>query len=248
MKLTSGDLNRRIAHSAYLPACLLIMALVSPVVPAGVTRVIDVGGGFNSVKLTSLKELRFKNTIRQEHDFSCGSAALATLLTFHYDDPVTEEQVFKAMFEQGDKEKIQHEGFSLLDMKHYLQANGYSADGYITNLDKVGKVGLPVIVLINNGGYLHFVVIKGIDEEKVLLGDPATGTRTIPRSEFEGIWNHLVFVIHGNKQLARSAFNRAADWKVREKSPLGNALSRDSLGAFSLLITPAVDMSPSRGF
>ncbi len=248
MKLTIDRLGKckKIVSISYLVICLL-MSLSLPV-SAGVTRVVDVGGGFNAVKVTSLKELRFKNTVRQEHDFSCGSAALATLLTFHYNDPVTEEQVFKTMFERGNKEKIQREGFSLLDMKRYLQANDYRADGYITNLNKVAKVGLPVIVLINNGGYLHFVVIKGIDEDNVLVGDPATGTRTIPRAEFEGIWNKLVFVIHGNKQLARSAFNRKADWKVREKSPLGNALSRDSLGAYSLLITPAVDMSPSRGF
>ncbi len=122
------------------------------------------------------------NTVKQEHDFSCGSAALATLLTYHYDDPVTEETVFKAMFARGNKEKIEREGFSLLDMKRYLEANGYYSDGYVTNLGKVAKVGKPVIVLINNGGYLHFVVIKGIDGEKVLIGDPATGARTLSRA------------------------------------------------------------------
>jgi predicted double-glycine peptidase len=226
---------------------LLALTVMVFSVEAGTTRVIDSGGLF-TIKTTSLKELRFKNTIRQEHDFSCGSAALATLLTYHYDDPVTEEQVFKVMFEHGNKEKIQREGFSLLDMKRYLEANGYHADGYITTLDKVAKVGLPVIVLINNGGYLHFVVIKGIDDEKVLIGDPATGTRTLARSEFEPIWNKLVFVIHDKNQQDLTVFNRESDWKVREKSPLGSALSRDSLGAFSLLIPPAMDVSPTRGF
>lgn len=225
---------------------LLSMPMVSLTV-AGTTRAIDNGGLF-TIQTTSLKELRFKNTIRQQHDFSCGSAALATLLTYHYDDPVTEETIFKVMFERGNKEKIQRDGFSLLDMKRYLEANGYHADGYITTLDKVEKVGIPAIVLINNGGYLHFVVIKGIDAEKVLVGDPATGTRTIARDDFEAIWNKLVFVVHDKKKVALSSFNREADWKVREKSPLGNALSRESLGLFSLLIPPALDVSPSQGF
>jgi uncharacterized protein len=226
---------------------LLLLASIVSTVEAGTTRAIDNGGLF-TIQTTSLKELRFKSTIRQEHDFSCGSAALATLLTYHYDDPVTEEAVFNVMMARGNKEKIQREGFSLLDMKRYLEANGYRADGYITTLDKVAKVGIPVIVLINNGGYLHFVVIKGIDQEKVLIGDPATGARTVARPEFEAIWNKLVFVVHDKKQLALSAFNRESDWKVREKSPLGSALSRDSLGAFSLLIPPAMDVSPTRGF
>ncbi|MEQ1529659.1 MAG: C39 family peptidase [Methylococcales bacterium] len=226
----------------------LLLTLVFSSAEAGIVRVIDMGGGLYNAHITSLKELRFKNTIRQEHDFSCGSAALATLLTYHYDDPVSEKQIFNAMFEQGDKKKIEREGFSLLDMKRYLQANGYHADGYIANLDKVSQVGIPVIVLINNGGYMHFVVVKGIDADNVLLGDPATGARTLPRSEFESIWtNKLVFVIHDKKQTALSAFNKETDWKVKEKSPLGAALSRDSLGAFSLFLPPAVDATLPRG-
>jgi uncharacterized protein len=236
-------LRRNWRISLYLPLFVFVVSTVK----AGTTRAIDNGGMF-TIQTTSLKELRFKNTIRQQHDFSCGSAAVATLLTYHYDDPVTEETVFKAMFERGNKEKIQRDGFSLLDMKRYLEANGYHSDGYITTLNKVAKVGIPVIVLINNGGYLHFVVIKGLDDEKVLIGDPATGSRTLLRQEFEAIWNKLVFVIHDKKQFALAAFNRESDWKVREKSPLGSALSRDSLGAFSLLIPPAMDVSPTRGF
>ncbi|CAG7855878.1 hypothetical protein MCAMS1_00172 [biofilm metagenome] len=227
--------------------CLMSLAMTVPSAQAGVARAIDAGGGLQNIKLTSLKELRFKSTIRQEHDFSCGSAALATLLTYHYDDPVTEKDVFDVMFEKGDKKKIQHEGFSLLDMKHYLVARGYHADGFITNLDKVRKVGLPVIVLINNGGYLHFVVIKGVDEDKVLIGDPATGARTISRIDFETMWNKLVFVVHEDKQFARSGFNTVSDWKVREKSPLGAAVSRESLGAFSIM-APTLDASPIRNF
>jgi uncharacterized protein len=234
-------------HRWQISVYLLSSVLGFSSVEAGTTRAIDNGGLF-TIQTTSLKELRFKNTVRQEHDFSCGSAALATLLTYHYDNPVTEEAVFKVMFERGNKEKIQREGFSLLDMKRYLEANGYHADGYITTLDKVDKVGMPAIVLINNGGYLHFVVIKGLDGEKILIGDPATGTRTLDRPDFEAIWNKLVFVIHDKKQLALTAFNRESDWKVREKSPLGSALSRDSLGAFSLLLPPAMDVSPSQRF
>ncbi len=229
--------------------CAFFLTLLACSVQAGTLRVVDAGGGLLTAKVTSMKEFKFKNTIRQEHDFSCGSAALATLLTYHYDDPVSEEKVFKAMFEQGDKKKIENEGFSLLDMKHYLQANGYHADGYITNLDKVARVAIPVIVLINNGGYLHFVVIKGIDDENVLVGDPATGTRTLTRTDFEAVWNNkLVFVVHDKKQTALDGFNRKADWKVKEKSPLGVALSGESLGAFSLFMLPAADASPTRGF
>ena len=68
-------------------------------------------GGRYAVKVTSLKEARFKATTRQQYDFSCGSAALATLLTYHYGYPVTEQSVFEEMFVRGDQAKIQREGF-----------------------------------------------------------------------------------------------------------------------------------------
>ena len=38
-------------------------------------------GGSYRLQVTSLKEARFRTTVPQQYDFSCGSAATATLLT-----------------------------------------------------------------------------------------------------------------------------------------------------------------------
>ena len=88
----------------------------------------DVVGPYR-VPVTSLKA-RNLTTLQQQFDFSCGSAALATLLTHHYDFPVNEQAVFAAMFQHGDQAKIRREGFSLLDMKNFLAARGFQADGF----------------------------------------------------------------------------------------------------------------------
>lgn len=77
------------------------------------------GGGTAGLKLESFQERRFRTTVAQQHDFSCGSAALATLLTYSYGLPTTEKDVFDSMFGSGDKAVIGAEGFSLLDMKQY---------------------------------------------------------------------------------------------------------------------------------
>ena len=37
-------------------------------------------GGEYSVRVRSLKEAKFRSTVRQQYDFSCGSAALATAM------------------------------------------------------------------------------------------------------------------------------------------------------------------------
>ena len=53
-----------------------------------------------------LPRKKFKTTIAQEHDFSCGSAALATLLSYNYGISVTEQSVFAEMFANGDQQVI----------------------------------------------------------------------------------------------------------------------------------------------
>lgn len=188
------------------------------------------------VNVTSVKEARFRSTILQEYDFSCGSAALATLLTYHYEDKVSEQDIFKAMFDTGDQEKIRRNGFSLLDMKNYLEANGYRAAGYKVSLDRLAEIGVPAIVLINIRGYKHFVVVKGVSSKMVLLSDPAAGARTVPRAEFESTWNGLIFIILNKKNVAQNHFNRDQEWHVKEKAPLGLALNAGELANMSLML------------
>jgi len=186
------------------------------------------GGASFVVPVTSLKEARYQTTVRQQYDFSCGSAALATLLSHHYDFPVTEQHIFREMFLRGDQARIRKEGFSLLDMKRYLAARGFAADGFEQPLDKLAQAGLPAIVLVADNGYRHFVVIKGVQGKRVLLGDPSGGTRALSRQGFEAIWqNRLLFVIHGRP--GKPHFNAPADWRVAPQALLAEGIVRDSL-------------------
>ena len=82
-------------------------------------------GAGASVKVTSWRDIPFRTVVRQQYDFSCGSAAVATLLTYQYGRKVSEAEVFKAMYAVGDQEKIQKVGFSMLDMKRYLDEHGH---------------------------------------------------------------------------------------------------------------------------
>ncbi|QID16820.1 C39 family peptidase [Nitrogeniibacter mangrovi] len=178
----------------------------------------DVVGPY-TLRVTSLKEARHLGTIQQQYDFSCGSAALATLLTHHYGYAVTEQVVFRVMYLRGDQAKIRREGFSLLDMKNFLAANGFASDGFEAPLEALTKAKVPAIALVSEMGYHHFVVIKGLQDGRVLIGDPARGTRAVSRSAFEAMWhNKILFVIKNHLEAAR--FNRAADWRVAPRAPL----------------------------
>lgn len=213
---------------------LIMLALMSGQAKAGWVTVPGADSGQMNVKVMSFKERQFRAIVRQQYDYSCGSAALATLLTYQYDDPTSEASIFRAMWDQGDQPKIKREGFSLLDLKRYLETRGYSADGYAATLDKLAGVGIPAIVLIRDNGYNHFVVIKGIAGDKVAVGDPSLGARVIPRARFEKMLsNKIIFVINGLNEQA--AFNRPLDWHVREKAPLGLAMGADNMADVTLL-------------
>jgi len=213
--------------STRLLSCFLfvleILASSAFAVPNGRVELPIQSGGAFSVPVASLKELRFRTTLRQQNDFSCGSAAVATLLTYHYAYPVNEQTIFRAMYERGDQAKIRKEGFSLLDMKSYLEAQGFQADGFVAELEQLSAAKIPGIALIKEQGYNHFVVIKGLRNGRVLVGDPSAGTRVMPVDRFKTLWsNHILFVIRNKTDVAM--FNTSADWRVAPVASPGDAI------------------------
>ena len=204
-------------------AAFIAAVLMTTASQAGtVITPIETGGSFN-VPVVSLREARFLKTVHQKYDFSCGSAALATLLTHHYNKPVSEQQVFESMFSMGDKARIQREGFSLLDMKNFLARQGFDAEGYVASLDVLAQSNVPAIALVKENGYHHFVVIKGLRGGRILVGDPSAGTRAMAREKFEKMWlNGVLFLVRNHTQIAR--FNAPEDWRVAPAAPVGGVM------------------------
>lgn len=204
---------------------LLAETMLASAAPGGMAEIPVQAGGTFTVPVVSMKEMRFQKTIHQQYDFSCGSAALATLLTYHYSFPVTEQQVFREMFARGDQAKIKKEGFSLLDIKNYLADRGFQADGYKAEVEKLQIAKVPAIALVKERGYYHFVVIKGLRDGRILIGDPSAGTRAMPQKQFKDMWvNNILFVIKNKQELA--SFNADYDWQVAPSSPVGDGIYR----------------------
>lgn len=204
---------------------------------AGQVAIFNRFGSFQ-VEAKSLQEKGWDRVVRQQYDFSCGSASVATLLTFHYQRETTEAEVFESMVRAGNAEQIQRHGFSMLDMKRYLDAQGLNSDGFRISLDDFIRIGVPAITMVNTAGYKHFVVVKGVDANNILIGDPAAGTQVVPKDHFESLWDGTVLGVREEIELARKNFNNEQDWAVRPDSPLSVGVNRSSLGA-SLLTLPA---------
>ena len=188
-----------------------------------------------NIPLQSVAERKFTTIVRQRFDFSCGSAALATLLRYHYGQNVGESDVFSGMWAKGDRAAIRKVGFSLLDMKRYLEAKNLRADGFKVSLDQIADTGIPGIALITVKDYRHFVVVKGVSKYEVLVGDPSTGLHALPRDEFERVWNGVYFVLNSEQEFGRKRFNAGAQWAAFSRAPIGGRfLDPLSIQALSL--------------
>ena len=196
--------------------------------------VIAAGGASPRVKVASMAERKFATVVRQQYDFSCGSAALATLLTHHYGRSTTEADAFQSMWNVGDQERIQKLGFSLLEMKQYLASIDLKADGFQLTLDRIQEIGVPGIALIDFNGYRHFVVIKGITAETVLIGDPSSGLHSLPRQVFSDRWDGVILFVRSDLQTGKANFNRLADWRLTPSPPHDRAMDVESLHSISL--------------
>lgn len=219
-----------------LAMSLAIASMSAQVLAAGSVTVPGTFGGFQ-VAVSSVQDLRFRGVVRQRYDFSCGSAVIATLLTHHYGIPTDERQAFERMYAVGDQERIRRLGFSMLDMKRYLGELGLKADGYRLPLETLEQLGIPAIALIEVRGYRHFVLIKGIRGDAVLVGDPALGLARYSRREFEALrHNDILFLLRDRADLARAGFGDGRDWAAVAQAPVETGLLRDSVASFTLAL------------
>ncbi|MFZ6006767.1 MAG: C39 family peptidase [Nitrospirota bacterium] len=158
---------------------------------------VRIGNMTFSKNVKTLKDMRYKDMVRQTKDYSCGAASLATILTYYFGRETSEEEIIRTIFSNADSEAVEEtkeKGLSLLDLKNYGESLGYKGAGYRVPADQLKTLDRPAIVLINYKGYSHFIVIKGIKDDRVFLADPARGNMVMDLNEFLEIWNGILLV------------------------------------------------------
>ncbi|EQA3390885.1 putative pilus system C39 family peptidase FilB [Acinetobacter baumannii] len=142
-------------------------------------------------------EDQFRGIVRQAYDYSCGSAALTTLLNGYVGTSLTEQQTMSGLLQYGEYQRIiERSSFSLLDMKRFVTAIGLESGGYRGEFSDLVKLGQPAIVPISYAGFKHFVVYKAYKDGRVYVADPALGNISFDENRFKEIWdNNTLFVI-----------------------------------------------------
>ena len=165
---------------------------------AGVIGALFLLGAPAEATVLSLKEIREDGVVIQKWDTSCGAAAMATVFTYTFGDPVSEREVATGLLRQTEPLKVRHRGgFSMLDMKRYAEERGYRALGFQgLGFEDVRYFDGPIVPL-DLHGYNHYVVVKGVAPDgEVHVADPAFGNRTFSREKFEEVWmNGMAFVL-----------------------------------------------------
>lgn len=156
-------------------------------------------GAMYTRPVESMREARFRHLVRQHTDYSCGAAALATILRHAYHLDADEATVIEGMMAVSDPEVVHARGFSLLDIKRYVEALGMRGRGYRVDEERLRTLRVPGIVLMDVGGFRHFVVIKQVIGDIVEIGDPMLGNRSVPIAEFMASWpSRAVFIVIGS--------------------------------------------------
>ena len=151
-------------------------------------------------KMEPLSTFKYNNVVRQAYDYSCGSAALTTLLDFYLGRNFQERQVMEGLLQFGDAEKIvQRRGFSLLDMKRLVTALGHPSGGFRAQREDLEKLDHPAIAPIEYAGFKHFIVIRGVKDGHVYVADPSLGNISFTMSRFLEIWDrNVLFIVFPN--------------------------------------------------
>ena len=172
---------RRQARKIWLWLGVLSLGVAHGVQAQMSTVMVDTHSVVLQVPINNWKSLRDAQVVKQDLDYSCGAASLATLLNYFYGQDLTEEALLKAM-DKGDGRA------SFDDMAKALPKFGFRAQGFAASWDQLTRLKMPVIVYVKHRKNDHFSVLRGINQDTVWLADPSLGNRTYSRHQFLAMW------------------------------------------------------------
>lgn len=137
-----------------------------------------------SIPVTHWKALRDRDIEKQDEDYSCGSAAVATILRSFYHQQVTEKDILAHVIKMGEDGTA-----SFADLEQAVAHYDFKAIGLHVSFAQLKQLKIPALVYLQYREKDHFSVVRGIaDDGRVRLGDPSWGNRTFSSYQFKQMW------------------------------------------------------------
>jgi ATP-binding cassette subfamily B protein len=153
---------------------------------------------------------RFRYPVVRQYDImDCGPAALLSVLRYHGGDA--------SLVQVREAAATDATGASLLTLSNAAQSLGFTARGVSGTYEQLREAKLPCIAhVVLETGLQHFVVVYEANAGKVVVGDPATGLRDMPRAEFEVIWkSHAALLLEPGTALTSAPPEHWLRWLSR---------------------------------
>ena len=151
----------------------------------------------------SIKEIKEEEAILQTDEFTCGAAALATVLREYGDDDATE-----GMLLSMETQLVKGKGLSLFQLQTLAERRGFKAEGYKMELANLYDVTAPLILhlAMPEGG--HYMVYKGIQGDRIFLIDPGEGNIRMSLERFVSLWTgHCLALLEKNGEKLQNDFD-----------------------------------------
>lgn len=138
-------------------------------------------------QIDSQKDLT--NIVKQTTDYTCGPAALATLINLMGGN-ATENQLAAL---SGTTEE---NGTSMLGLKKAAKELKYSVQGKKMSLSNLTKIEGMFIANTTTGDNVdHYLVVKNITKDVFFIADPMEGNYSLSQNEFKNVYKGNVLVI-----------------------------------------------------
>jgi predicted double-glycine peptidase len=173
----------------------------------GTLGIFNTFGGIRPRTLRPLTELRWDGLVRQRLDAGCGPASLATIYTHYLDLPVSERDMSRALTAEAIRSgrgqaDIRARGYALGDLKRVVDRSPLVSAAFQAPVESLHTLKIPVITQVNIRGYGHFVVLRGVVGDRVVVADPNFGNLTYPMGQFRDLWSGVMLAIGRPKQQA----------------------------------------------
>ena len=127
--------------------------------------------------------------VRQQGDFDCGPAALATMMAAHSDAHLDLKGLMARLsVSAAETARIREEGFSLEQLARLAQDAGANPQVVRVSAMSLATLRLPVLVYLQLPTGPHFSLLTGLAGHHVALADPSQGRLIWTREDFLIAW------------------------------------------------------------